>query len=70
MLNLNEAISRIKSVGVHNVRIVPMQNESVIDGNHQIEVNESGAWTTIIAGIKRNIAEDLVRQATNKVILG
>jgi hypothetical protein len=68
--NLQEAIQRIKRVGASNARIVPMSGQSAVDGNHQIEILESGGWHTVITGIKRRMAEDIVAQAVNRVILG
>ena len=69
MADINEAIQKIKSVGSSAVRVVPMNGQTV-DGNHQIEINQNGNWTTILTGVKRPMAEDIIRQATNKVLLG
>lgn len=67
--NINEAIQKIKAVGPNSVRIVPMQGQPV-DGDHQVEIHENGSWTPVVIGIKRPMAEDIVRQATNRVLLG
>lgn len=69
VVNINETIKKIKDVGPNNVRVVPMQNQPV-DGDHQIEVYFNSAWATILIGVKRAMAEDIVRQATNRVLLG
>lgn len=69
MVNVSEAIQKIKSVKPANVRIVPMIGEGV-DGNQQIEICVNGTWQTVVAGIKRPMAEDLIRQTTNRVLLG
>jgi hypothetical protein len=65
MLNMNEAVQKIKSVGSTNARII-----SSPDGKAQIEVREGGAWNPLVSGITRKIAEDIMSQATNRVILG
>lgn len=70
MLNLTEAIQRIKSAGAKNVRVVPMPNQSAINGMHMIEVKDGGSWTGIVSGLSKTAAEDIVRQATNRVLLG
>lgn len=69
-MNINEAVQRIKKVGVKNVRVVPMDGQSITGGLHKIEIKDNGIWTTVLEGIQKKIAEDLVSQAVNKVILG
>lgn len=69
-MNINEAVQKIKKVGVNNVRVVPMDGQSVKDGLHKIEIKDGGIWTTVLEGMHRRMAEDLVSQAVNKVILG
>jgi hypothetical protein len=69
-VNVNEAIEKIKKAGVANVRTVPMPGQNVNAGDYQIEINESGAWIPVATGISKKIAEDIVSQATNRVILG
>lgn len=64
MININEAVARIKKVGTLNTRIVPDS------GTHRIEVKEEGAWVTVASGLSQKLAEDLVSKAANKVILG
>ncbi len=68
--NLNEAIQKIRQLGASNARVVPMPGQSVLDGNHQIEINESGTWHVIVTGIRKKMAEDVIAQACNRVILG
>lgn len=70
MLNVNEAIQRIKTIGASNVRIVPMDGQPINDGNHQIDIRNGTGWETIVTGVKKRMAEDIVNQAVNKVILG
>lgn len=67
--NINEAIQKIKAVGPNSVRIMPMAGQP-IDGDHQVEINATGSWVPVVTGIKRSMAEDIVRQATNRVLLG
>lgn len=66
-MNVSEAIQKIKSSS--NTRIVPMPGNN-IQGSHQIEILESGSWNVVVSGITLRMAEDMVRQATNRVILG
>lgn len=69
-INVNDAVSAIKKAGIGNTRVIQMPNES-LDGLHQIEVQRTpGVWQPILVGIKKPMAEDIVRQATNRVILG
>jgi len=68
-INVNEAIQKIKEVGTTSVRAVPMPQQPVT-GTYQIEVNQSGTWTPIVTGVSKKIAEDIISQATNRVILG
>lgn len=69
-INVNEAIQKIKQVGKSSVRAVPMPNHDVQTGDYQIEIKEGSAWTPIVVGVNKKIAEDIISQATNKVILG
>ncbi len=69
-LDLAAAVQKIKGVGQTNVRVVPMSGQNIHGGDYQIEINESGSWSAIVSGIKQRIAEDIVAQATNRVLLG
>ena len=70
-INLNEAIMKIKAAGATRVRAVPMANQSVHSGSYQIEVAQGdGSWTAIVEGITKSVADELITQATNRVILG
>jgi hypothetical protein len=69
-VNVNEAIQKIKSAGATNVRVVPMSGQNINTGDYQIDLQSNGQWSTIVTGIKKSMAEDLVNQATNRVILG
>lgn len=70
MLSLTEAMQQIKTAGAKNVRVVPMPNQPAITGMHMIEVKNGGGWVGIVSGLSKTAAEDIVRQATNRVILG
>jgi len=70
MINLNEAITRIKQVGAANVRIVPMDGQPALNGMHRIEIRNGDAWQVIVENIPLRAAEAVVIQATNRVILG
>jgi negative regulator of sigma E activity len=70
MLNLNEATQRIKKAGANNVRAVPMPGADVHTGAYRIEINEGNAWITIVESLPRSTAQDLIAQATNRVICG
>jgi hypothetical protein len=69
-VNMNETIQKIKKVGEANVRSVPMQGQSVQDGQYQIEIREGSTWTPIVTGVKKQVAESIISQAVNRVILG
>jgi hypothetical protein len=63
--NINEAIAKIKTVGKINTRIV-----TITEGKCQIEIRENGDWTPIVTGVTSHTAEDIISQATNRVICG
>lgn len=67
-MNITEAKNTIKSAGSNNVRVVPMPGQP-FDGDHQIEV-KTDSWHVVLSGLSKSMAEGLVREATNKVILG
>lgn len=69
-ININEAIQKIKRVGAQSVRTIPMQGQSVDGGDYQIEINNNGQWESIVVGVKKQMAEDIIRQATNRMLLG
>jgi hypothetical protein len=58
-------VNKIREVGVSNVRLTTTNANKVI-----IEVFEHGIWKRAFREVDRNIAEDILRQATNKLILG
>lgn len=64
MVNMNEAINTITKAGNSNVKI---EQEG---SSYKIVVLQGGVWTPIITGITKPIAEDIVKQATNRTLLG
>lgn len=68
--NINEAVQKIKKVGGTNARVTPMPGQDAINGLQQVEIHESGSWQAVVTGITRKMAEDIISQATNRVILG
>ena len=69
VLNINEAIAKIKAVGATNVRSVPMPGHTP-SGQYQVEIKENAVWVPIVTGLNKRMAEDIITQATNRVILG
>jgi molybdenum cofactor biosynthesis enzyme MoaA len=68
-MNINEAVQKIKKAGITNVRVLPMDGQS-FNGLHKIEIRNGGAWGMVVEGLEKAMAEGIVRQAVNKVILG
>lgn len=70
MVSMNEAIQSIKAAGERKVRVVPMPDQSVQSGLYQIEILAEGAWAPLVNNLPHSTANDLVRNALNRVILG
>jgi len=70
VFNLNETVNKIKQVGSSNVRCVPMPGNDALNGNYQIEIYDGGSWRPLVTGVKKAMAEDIIKQALNRVILG
>lgn len=70
MLDINEAIVKIRQAGSGSVRSVPMKGENALSGKYQIEILDHGSWVAIAGGMNRKMCEDVVSQALNRVILG
>lgn len=70
MIDLSNAHVAIRIAGGSNVRIVPMEGQSVTDGDYQILVNKDQNWQPVVVGVKKIIAEQIVAQALNRVICG
>jgi len=69
-INVNEAIQQIKRAGASCARAVPMPNQNVNSGDYQIEIKANEIWSPIVTGVSKKIAEDIINQSTNRVILG
>lgn len=69
-VDVNHAVAKIKNVGSKNVRSVPMEGQNVHDGAYQIEIKENNNWVVIAECPNKKIADDIISQATNNVILG
>jgi len=61
-MSLGTIVEQIRGADQH--RIVQQ------DGKHLIEVLKGGQWTAVHSCSSRQVAEDVVRQASSKVILG
>jgi hypothetical protein len=70
MINMNEAVLKIKAAGSKAVRVVPGPGQSVDNGLYQIEILESSGWSPVVQGLAKQVAESMVNQAVNRVILG
>jgi hypothetical protein len=70
-ININHATQSLRRVGQQNVRIVPMPGHSAVSGQHRIEIKEANAdWQPLVEGLERSLADNIVQQAFNRVILG
>lgn len=69
-INLNEAVQRIKKAGEHNVRSVPMAGQNVHSGLYAIEILDEGHWVIVAEGMTKTTADNIITQATNRVICG
>jgi hypothetical protein len=66
MGTLQEAVNKIRQAGEANSRIVPTTGSKQV----RIEVNIDGKWITVIESIDGNMAEDVFKQAKNRMICG
>lgn len=69
-VDVSKATVAIKEAGAANVRVTPMPGQTITEGDHQIEINKDGSWTSVVTGVKKAIAEQIVLQALNRVICG
>jgi hypothetical protein len=63
-MTIKETAEKIRTVGPQNVRKVVSTN-GLID----IQINEGGSWKTLTT-VNAAAADDIIRQATNKILLG
>ena len=66
MSQFTDTIQQIREAGTNNARITNMAGTQ----NVKIEINKNGQWVTIMRDLKQSIAEDILRQANNRLILG
>lgn len=64
MATIREAVEQIKKAGLDKVRKIPEPN-----GRTKIQVNLSGAWVTVFEAISPKSADDIIRQASDRVIM-
>ena len=69
-VNLNEAFQRIRAAGPTKVRAVPMPGQNVHSGQYMIEIKDGEAWVCLVEGIPKVTANNIISQATNRVICG
>ena len=69
-INLDKAMHDMKSAGAKSIRAVPMPGQSVATGLYQIEVKQEAGWAVLVEGMPKKTAEQMISQATNRVILG
>lgn len=70
MKNISEAVNRIKKAGSSNVRIVPMEGTIAQAGKQQIEIREGSAWIVLVDNVTNRMAEDIVNQASSRLLFG
>lgn len=69
-IDINEAVIAIKKAGARKVRATPMPDQNVHSGNYQIEILEDRQWRSIVQNVPKSTAENLITQATSRVLLG
>ena len=68
MINLQETIEKISRAGTSNVRIV--SDDSNPGLRCTIEYKRGGVWTPLLAGLTQAIADDIIKRASNRTLLG
>lgn len=68
--SLNTVLQLIKEAGPTKTRVVPMEGQSVLNGRFRIQITDGTNWSDVLSDVPRSTAEDLVKQATNRIILG
>lgn len=69
-IDISQATTLIKEAGANHVRLLPMPGQNILEGDYQIEVKNSGEWRVIVTRVKKQIAEQIISQALNRVICG
>jgi hypothetical protein len=66
MKTIREAVEVMKQVGPTNIRKAASRTAGAVD----IQVCRDGQWVTLLSGLNQSIADDVVRQATDRMLLG
>lgn len=61
-MSLQDVVERIRKA--EEVKITPKGDKVVI------EIKTTAGWVAVIKDLERSMAEDIIRQANNRVILG
>jgi len=69
-INLSEALAVMRKAGPNSIRAVPMVGQNVNTGLYKVEIRQGLSWQCILEGIPKSTAENLINQATSRVILG
>jgi len=65
MATVKEAVEKIRQVGLDNARIIQLGNDKA-----KIEIKTKAGWVSVLSSVNSGIAEDILRQATSKMLLG
>jgi hypothetical protein len=68
MINLQEAIDKISRAGTSDVRIVSDSSNPGL--RCTIEYKTGGVWTPLIQGLSPALADDIIKRASNRTLLG
>ena len=61
-MNIKETINKITKAGHNNAQIINSGD------SWAIEVCQGGVWTPVLSGLTKPIAENIIKQAKNRVI--
>lgn len=64
MTTFREAIEKIRDA--KETRIVPLTGSDKV----KLEILTPGGWVTVWRDVSKNIAEDMIRQSRNRILLG
>lgn len=65
MATIKEAVEKIKRVGISNARATP----TTTPGKSNIEINENGNWVVVLENVNTGAVSDIIRQASNRLIV-
>jgi hypothetical protein len=69
-VNLSEALSIMTKAGPNGIRAIPMAGQNVHTGLYKVEVRRGLKWECVIESVPKSTAENLISQATSRVLLG